>query len=106
MIDEVSREYHYAGPAPADHRMALLDLARQGWGITQRHPWLPRVTEQAQAAAQVAGWWRPRSVAATRTWPRRWPGRRRPTGTRTRSSIAVLRLIDAALVPPGGNGRP
>ena len=46
MIDEVSGEYRYPHPAPPDHRMALLDLARQGRGITQRHPWLPRLMQR------------------------------------------------------------
>ena len=47
------------------------------------------VTEQEQAAAQVAGLVAAAAAAATRTWPRRWPGRRRPPGTQTRSSTAV-----------------
>jgi AcrR family transcriptional regulator len=46
MIGEVSSEYRYPDPAPPDHRVALLDLARQGWGITQRHPWLPRIMQR------------------------------------------------------------
>ncbi|HTT51138.1 MAG TPA: TetR/AcrR family transcriptional regulator [Streptosporangiaceae bacterium] len=42
MIDQVSGEYHYpAGPPPVTQQ-AIVDLARQGRDITQRHPWLPR----------------------------------------------------------------
>jgi AcrR family transcriptional regulator len=46
MIDEVGGEYRYPDPAPPDHRTALLDLARQGLSITQRHPWLPRIMQR------------------------------------------------------------
>jgi AcrR family transcriptional regulator len=46
MIDEVAGEYRYPDPAPRDHRTALLDLARQGLGITRRHPWLPRIMQR------------------------------------------------------------
>jgi AcrR family transcriptional regulator len=169
MIDEVSSEYRYPDPAPPDHRVALLDLARQGWGITQRHPWLPRimqrppvigpsalryidyflgllsgsgldagakmellalvngfaisyggvqaalaeerartgVTEQEQAAAQVAGLvaaavsGRYPNLAAALAGP--------PPPDRDADEIfdrCVLRLIDAALSPPHGNGGP
>jgi AcrR family transcriptional regulator len=45
MIDHVSGEYEYADPA-ADARAAILDLARQGLGVTRRHPWLPRVMQR------------------------------------------------------------
>ena len=43
MIDEVSTEYHYPAKPPRDRRQAIVDLARQGREITERHPWLPRV---------------------------------------------------------------
>ena len=169
MIDEVSGEYRYPHPAPPDHRMALLDLARQGRGITQRHAWLPRlmqrppvigpsalryidyflgllsgsgldtgakmellglvngfaisyggvqaalateraatgVTEQEQSAAQVAGLvaaavsGRYPNLAAALAGP--------PPPDRDADEIfdrCVLRLVDAALGPPPGNGRP
>ena len=49
MIDAVSSEYRYPSPPPPDPRMAILDLARQGWGITQRHPWLPRALQRPPA---------------------------------------------------------
>jgi AcrR family transcriptional regulator len=42
MIDEVGTEYHFPDQKPADIRQAIVDLARQGRDITQRHPWLPR----------------------------------------------------------------
>jgi AcrR family transcriptional regulator len=169
MIDEVSGEYRYPDPAPPDHRTALLDLARQGRGITQRHPWLPRlmqrppvigpsalryidyflgllsgsgldtgakmellglvngfaisyggvqaalaterartgVTEQEQSAAQVAG-----LVAAAASG--RYPNLAAalagpPPPDRDADEIfdrCVLRLVDAALGSPHGNGGP
>ncbi len=43
MIDHVGGEYRYPRRRPAEPRQAIIDLARQGWAITQRHPWLPRV---------------------------------------------------------------
>ncbi len=43
MIDQVGGEYEYPDRPPRDARAAIRDLARQGLGITQRHPWLPRV---------------------------------------------------------------
>jgi AcrR family transcriptional regulator len=43
MIDQVGTEYRFPGQHPADIRQAIVDLARQGRDITQRHPWLPRV---------------------------------------------------------------
>ncbi len=43
MIDYVSGEYRYPRDRPADAREAIIDLARQGRDITERHPWLPRV---------------------------------------------------------------
>jgi AcrR family transcriptional regulator len=43
MIDHVGAEYRYPDARPADAREAILELARQGVEITQRHPWLPRV---------------------------------------------------------------
>ena len=43
MIDQVSGEYQFPGGPPRDTRQAIVDLARQGLDITQRHPWLPRV---------------------------------------------------------------
>jgi AcrR family transcriptional regulator len=43
MIDKVGREYHFPAGPPRDVRRAIVDLARQGRDITQRHPWLPRV---------------------------------------------------------------
>jgi AcrR family transcriptional regulator len=55
MIDQVSGEYRYTDSPPrppaadhraADHRAAILDLARQGRDITRRHPWLPRVMQR------------------------------------------------------------
>lgn len=55
MIDQVSAEYRYPDSPPgppaadhraADHRAAILDLARQGRDITRRHPWLPRVMQR------------------------------------------------------------
>jgi AcrR family transcriptional regulator len=53
MIDQVSAEYRYADSPPghpaADHRAAILDLARQGRDITRRHPWLPRVMQRPPA---------------------------------------------------------
>jgi AcrR family transcriptional regulator len=42
MIDEVGTEYRFPDQKPADIRQAIVDLARQGLDITQRHPWLPR----------------------------------------------------------------
>jgi len=42
MIDEVGTEYHFPAQPPSDVRQAIVDLARQGRDITQRHPWLPR----------------------------------------------------------------
>ena len=43
MIDQVSTEYRFPARPPGDTRQAIVDLARQGRDITQRHPWLPRV---------------------------------------------------------------
>jgi AcrR family transcriptional regulator len=43
MIDEVGAEYRFPAGPPRDIRQAIVDLARQGRDITQRHPWLPRV---------------------------------------------------------------
>ena len=43
MIDQVGGEYRFPGGAARDVRQAIVDLARQGRDITQRHPWLPRV---------------------------------------------------------------
>jgi AcrR family transcriptional regulator len=43
MIDEVSTEYTFRAQPPRDSRQAIVDLARQGRDITERHPWLPRV---------------------------------------------------------------
>ena len=43
MIDHVSGEYRYSPGGPAEVREAIIDLARQGRDITERHPWLPRV---------------------------------------------------------------
>ena len=43
MIDEVGGEYHFPAGPPRDVRQAIVQLARQGRDITQRHPWLPRV---------------------------------------------------------------
>jgi len=43
MIDHVGGEYRYPGEPAADVRQAIIDLARQGRDITQRHPWLPQV---------------------------------------------------------------
>ena len=42
MIDEVGAEYRFPAELPGDIRQAIVDLARQGRDITQRHPWLPR----------------------------------------------------------------
>jgi AcrR family transcriptional regulator len=42
MIDEVGTEYRFPAEPPGDIRQAVVDLARQGRDITQRHPWLPR----------------------------------------------------------------
>jgi AcrR family transcriptional regulator len=169
MIDEVAGEYRYRGPAPLDHRTALLDLARQGRGITQRHPWLPRlmqrppvigphalryvdyflslltgsgldtgakmellglvngfaisyggvqaalaeerartgVTEQEQAAAQVAGLV---AAAASGRYPNLATALAGPPPPDWDADEifdrCVLRLIDAALGAPRGNGRP
>ena len=41
MIDEVGTEYRFPAEPPGDIRQAVVDLARQGRDITQRHPWLP-----------------------------------------------------------------
>ena len=49
MIDAVGSEYRYPSPPPPDPRRAILDLARQGREITQRHPWLPRVMQRPPA---------------------------------------------------------
>ena len=43
MIDQVGGEYRFPARRPADIRQAIVDLARQGRDITQRHPWLPGV---------------------------------------------------------------
>ena len=43
MIDQVGGEYRYPPGRPPDAREAIIDLARQGRDITERHPWLPRV---------------------------------------------------------------
>lgn len=43
MIDQVGTEYRFPARPPQDIRRAIVDLARQGRDITQRHPWLPRV---------------------------------------------------------------
>jgi AcrR family transcriptional regulator len=43
MIDEAGTEYRFPARPPRDIRQAIVDLARQGRDITQRHPWLPRV---------------------------------------------------------------
>ena len=43
MIDHVGDEYRYPRDRPEDVRQAIIDLARQGRDITERHPWLPRV---------------------------------------------------------------
>ena len=43
MIDHVGGEYRYPPGRPADAREAIIDLARQGRDITERHPWLPRL---------------------------------------------------------------
>jgi AcrR family transcriptional regulator len=43
MIDQTGGEYHFPGGPPRDVRQAIIELARQGRDITQRHPWLPRV---------------------------------------------------------------
>jgi AcrR family transcriptional regulator len=43
MIDQVGTEYRFPARQPADIRQAIVDLARQGRDITQRHPWLPGV---------------------------------------------------------------
>jgi AcrR family transcriptional regulator len=43
MIDQTAGEYAYPRTLPRDRRSAIVDLARQGRDITQRHPWLPRV---------------------------------------------------------------
>jgi AcrR family transcriptional regulator len=42
MIDQVGTEYRFPAEPPGDIRPAIVDLARQGKDITQRHPWLPR----------------------------------------------------------------
>ncbi len=42
MIDQVGTEYRFPAEPPGDIRPAIVDLARQGRDITQRHPWLPR----------------------------------------------------------------
>jgi AcrR family transcriptional regulator len=49
MIDQVGGEYRYPRRPPADNRAAIVDLARQGRDITQRHPWLPRVMHRPPA---------------------------------------------------------
>jgi AcrR family transcriptional regulator len=43
MIDQVGGEYRFPAGPPRDVRQAIIELARQGRDITQRHPWLPRV---------------------------------------------------------------
>lgn len=43
MIDEAGTEYRFPAQPPRDIRQAIVDLARQGRDITERHPWLPRV---------------------------------------------------------------
>jgi AcrR family transcriptional regulator len=43
MIDQVGGEYRFPAGPPPDPRQAIVELARQGRDITQRHPWLPRV---------------------------------------------------------------
>jgi AcrR family transcriptional regulator len=43
MIDQVGGEYRFPARPPRDARQAIMELARQGRDITQRHPWLPRV---------------------------------------------------------------
>ncbi len=49
MIDQVSGEYEYPDQPPGDARAAIGALARQGLGITQRHPWLPRIMHRPPA---------------------------------------------------------
>ena len=53
MIDHVSAEYRYPGQVP-DHRLGLLDLARQGRDITRRHPWLPREMQRPPVIGPAA----------------------------------------------------
>jgi len=43
MIDHVGGEYRFPRDHPGDERQAIVELARQGRDLTQRHPWLPRV---------------------------------------------------------------
>jgi AcrR family transcriptional regulator len=43
MIDQVGGEYRFPAGPPRDVRQTIIELARQGLDITQRHPWLPRV---------------------------------------------------------------
>lgn len=43
MIDEAGTEYRFPAQPARDIRQAIVDLARQGRDITERHPWLPRV---------------------------------------------------------------
>ena len=58
MIDQVSGEYRYTDSPPghpaADHRAAILDLARQGRDITRRHPWLPREMQRPPVIGPAA----------------------------------------------------
>ena len=49
MIDHIGGEYRYPAEPPGDVRQAIIDLARQGRDITQRHPWLPRAMHSPPA---------------------------------------------------------
>jgi AcrR family transcriptional regulator len=49
MIDQLAGEYRYPGRPPRDKRAAIVDLARQGRDITERHPWLPAVMHRPPA---------------------------------------------------------
>ena len=43
MIDQTAGEYTYPRRSPDDKRAAIVDLARQGRDLVQRHHWLPAV---------------------------------------------------------------
>ena len=74
MIDQVGTEYRFPAQQPRDIRQAIVDLARQGRDITQRHPWLPGVIASG---------------------PRSW-GRRRCATWTTSSACSAAPALDTA----------
>lgn len=91
MTDHVGGEYRYPGEPPGDVRQAIVDLARQGRDITQRHPWLPRAMHSPPAFGPN-----------TLRYVDYFLGLLRHTGLDTAAKMELLSLVNGFALSYGG----